>query len=122
MGEKVFFSKGSVKVTDTRFIVSRQTFAMSGITSIKLDEDKPPRTIPFFFIITGVIGLFLGKTILPFGIAFIVLGAAWYALQRSHYHVLLHSASGETKAFSSKNKKWVKNVVTALNDSIIYRG
>lgn len=34
MEEKVFFEHGSVKVTNARFVVDAQTFAMSNVTSV----------------------------------------------------------------------------------------
>jgi len=120
--EKIFYSKGNVTVTNARFIVSKQVFAMRNITSIKLDEDKPSRTVPAFLILTGIVGLFFGRTVAPYAASCIALGAAWYALQKSQYHVLITSSSGESRPLSSKNKKWIKSVVAALNESIVHRG
>jgi hypothetical protein len=120
--EKIFLSEGGVKVTNARFIVSSQTFAMSGITSINVSEDKPSRTVPAVIIALGIIALLGGKAFLPYAIAVIAVGSSWFALQKSVFHVLLTTASGEAKALTSNNKKWITKVITALNDSIVHRG
>jgi len=42
--EKIFFEYEDVKVTNARFINGANTYAMAGITSIKLREKKPSMT------------------------------------------------------------------------------
>lgn len=39
--ERTFFDRGNVTVTDSRFIVGSQTYAMRGITSVKGIEITP---------------------------------------------------------------------------------
>jgi hypothetical protein len=39
--EKVFFEDGANKVTNTRFVVGAQTYALSGITSVRIAEEAP---------------------------------------------------------------------------------
>lgn len=54
MDEKVFLNKGSVKVTNSRFIVNGQTYAMSNVTSVKTGVIKANRGGA---VIIGLIGL-----------------------------------------------------------------
>jgi len=37
-------------------------------------------------------------------------------------YVVLHTAGGEQRAFSSRNKKFVEKVIAAVNEAIIHRG
>jgi hypothetical protein len=125
MEEKTFLNEGGVTVTSTRFIVSSQTFAMSGIISFKVSEDKPSRATPAVIVAIGAVVLFFSKDfrdLLPVALVMIAVGGIWLASQRSLFHVLLTTASGETRVISSKNGKWITKVIAALNDSIIFRG
>ncbi len=40
MEEKIFLNEGGVIVTSARFVVPSQTYAMSGVTSVKSYEEK----------------------------------------------------------------------------------
>ena len=123
MEEKVFFDKGSVSVSNSRFIVHGQTYAMNGVTSVKQAINNPPR---FWPIVVGFIGLIiiLGGTagsIISGGIIF-GLAIYWWTQQKPDWIVVLSSSSGETRALSSKDHAFINGVIQALNDSIIHRG
>ena len=122
MEEKTFLSEGGVNVTSARFIVPSQTFAMSGITSVKAFEEQPRRAWPIIFLILGALFLFGGGGATVFGGILAVVSIAWLVSQKAKFHVLLSTASGEAKALSSQNREWINRVVTALNDSIVHRG
>lgn len=94
---------------------------MSGITSVQNYEDKPSKIGPIIFFVIGGFSL-LNKEFIPFAVIMIAIGGIWLALQKTTYHVLLHTASGEAKALSSRDGTWISRVVHAINDSIIHRG
>lgn len=120
MDEKVFFERDQVKVTNARFIVGGQTFAMKNITSVQADVTKPNRLWPILLV---VLGLFIWtKGSAPAGITFFAAGLIILATQRTKYHVTLRSAGGETKALTSQQHKYVADVVAALNESIVHGG
>jgi Family of unknown function (DUF6232) len=56
MGEKSFFNEGGVSVSNARFIVRGQTYAMSGVTSVKAFRQDPSSAGP---LIVGIIGILL---------------------------------------------------------------
>lgn len=119
MEETVFFNQAGVSVSNARFIVNSQTYAMNGVTSIKQAVNHPSRLGP---IVLGFIGfLFLFGSIV---LALIFLAAAilWWMNQKPEWFVILSSASGETKALSSNDKTYIDGVINALNQSIIHRG
>ncbi len=119
MEEQSFLSEGEITVTTTRFIVPSQTYAMSGITSVKSSYDPANRLYP---IVCGVIGL-LCMVPAPFAaFFFIVIAIIWWIGQKTTYHVVLTTASGEAKALTSTNKQFIAKVIEALNNAIVARG
>ena len=52
--EKVFFEYDDVKVTNTRFINGANTYAMAGVTSIKLREKKPSMGDVLAFVVISL--------------------------------------------------------------------
>jgi len=132
MDEKVFIEIPSVKVangktadvkvTNARFIVDKQTYAINGVTSVMTASKAPNRISP---LMVGLLGLFLlfgnmGGVI----VGLTMIGTAiWIWLkQRSTHIVVLRSSSGEAKALVSKDANAVQRVVDALNDALIHRG
>ena len=120
--ETTFLSEQGIRVTNTRFILPKQTFAMSGITSVQSHEEKPSKAGPIIFFIVGALVIAGGGDAIYFGVIMLIIGGIWLAVRKTTYHVLLHTASGEAKALSSKDGAWISKVVHALNDSIIHRG
>jgi hypothetical protein len=121
-GEQVLLSENGVSVSTSRFIVSGQTYAMSGITSVKSYKSDPSRKGP---IILGIIGLLLLTGELStkiVGLLMIGGAVAWFKSLKPTYSVLLSSASGEVRALSSQDESYISRVVEALNDAIITRG
>ena len=119
MEEKNFFEYEDVKVTNSRFIVASQTFAMSNITSVKASKEVPNRFWPITLIVLGVL-LLIGSPI-P-GLVVAGIGVVWLVMQKTMFHVMLTTAGGETSALSSKQRNYIEKVVQALNDAIVARG
>ena len=119
MAETVFLSENNVQVTNARFIVSGQTYAMTGITSVKNAKQNPSRTLP---IILGLIGLgLLGAA--PFaGILAIGIAVAIFVMSKSKHTVVLHTSGGQVEALSSTDTDHIVRIIAALNDAIIHRG
>nr|VFJ97942.1 MAG: hypothetical protein BECKH772A_GA0070896_101296 [Candidatus Kentron sp. H]VFJ98316.1 MAG: hypothetical protein BECKH772B_GA0070898_101315 [Candidatus Kentron sp. H]VFK03399.1 MAG: hypothetical protein BECKH772C_GA0070978_101275 [Candidatus Kentron sp. H] len=118
--EKVYFEEGDVKVTKTRLIVPGQTYAMSGITSVKNTVDQPMKG-PMILGGMGVLMMASGDAGLPVGVLLIVGAIFWFAKGQKHV-VILGSASGETKALVSPDAGFIGRVATALNNVIAERG
>lgn len=122
MEEKSFFSDGGVSVTNARFIAQGQTYAMSGITSVKSFRQDPSRKGPIILGIVGVLALGGGGSVTVGGLLLAAGAVAWWFLQKPEFSVLLSSASGETKALASQDGDFISKVVNALNDAIVHRG
>jgi len=119
MEEKSFFNKDNVSVSNSRFIVDGQTYAMNGVTSVKTARKDPSKTGPLFLVLLGIFFLAINGVI-----GFITIGTAIYlfAKQKPELTVILNSSSGEAQALTSKDASYISEVVEALNNSIVYRG
>jgi hypothetical protein len=122
-----FYSDNSgVRVTNTRLIIGSTTYAMLNITSVSRAETPPSRVGPVMFLLVGTLsflgGLSGGSNITIFGVFMMAIGAFWWKTQKTKYHLVIASASGEAKAITSEDKQRVDKIVSAVNESIIGRG
>lgn len=131
--EKVFFEAHGVRVTNTRFIVQQQTFAMSSVNSVKVGvtDKTPPNSTPLAMIVIGALWLLalfgstphkLGAYVIP--LALIGAGIYWIrSIKKAfEYKIVLTTSSGETTALTSSSEPDIRVVEAALNDAIVYRG
>ena len=118
--ETTFFEQGNVKVTNARFIVPSQTYAMSGITSVKFYTEKPSLVGPVVAFLIVLVALAGGRNVwvvgIPLAIGILLL------FRRATHHVVLSSSSGETRALASHDKQFISNVIAGLNQAIVARG
>jgi hypothetical protein len=119
--ENSFLVEGNVRVTNARFISGGQTYAMSGITSVKRTVQKPKYGVWVFLALIGFVFLLAGKEAAIFGVLLIVVAIAVAASLKSDHFVVLHSSSGEMNALSSKDESFIQRVVEAINEAIVFR-
>ena len=119
MDEKIFFEYEGVKITNARFVVDGQTFAMNNVTSVNSITEPPNR-------LWGIVCLLIGFAAVTenafFGIPMIALSIYFLYKQQTVYHVMLRTAGGETKALTTYQKDYLGKVVAALSNAIVYRG
>ena len=122
--EKIFFEYEDVKVTNSRFINGASTYAMAGITSIKLREKKPRMLDVFICILLVLILLFKAaennEYLIP-AILLAILAFYFYKKKKTLYAIILATSGGETEALLSNQLNYTTQVVNALNEAIIYR-
>lgn len=118
--EKTFFEHGGVKVTNARFIVPSQTYAMSGITSVKFFTEKPGLALPIAAFLIALVALSNNGNIWSIGIPALV-GVA-LLMRKATHHVVLSTSSGETRALASKDRLFIGSVIDGLNHAIVSRG
>jgi hypothetical protein len=121
--EQVFFDHNGIKVTNARFIVNSQTYAMNGVTSVKTAITPPNRGGLIIGILVGLAILVgasgAGKLL---GIAAIGLCGWLLSQQKATHAVVLSSASGEQQALSGTDEGFIGGVIHALNEALIHRG
>jgi len=122
MDENIFFNNGNVSVSNSRFIVSGQTYAMSNVTSVKSGIKEPERGGSVALVVIGLLCLlgsgwvfFVGLLLIGFGIM------AWHG-GKAQYSVILNTSAGENQALVSEDKLYIKDVIAALNEAIVSRG
>lgn len=132
-GEVTFFNDGGLAVTLTRFVAGVQTFAMSGITSVRMAKTNPGMGVGAFVIAVGAV-CFLAATgawaysrlfsILAgaLGVGLVIGGAKLERNQKPTFHVILSTSGGEVKAYSSGDVEFVARLTGALNNAIVARG
>jgi hypothetical protein len=125
MNERIFLEENGTTVTSARYVVSsNQTYAMSGVTSVKC-WTKPVNKIPgVLLILIGLIVFFVAENAAGriAGGASVIAGIVYLVLSKATHFVMIHSASGEAKATQSKDRAFINRVISALNDSIVARG
>ncbi|HEX2763870.1 MAG TPA: DUF6232 family protein [Allosphingosinicella sp.] len=123
MAEEVFFEQGNVKVTNARFIVDAQTYAMNGVTSVKSHVVPPSRGGVIAAIAVGLLMVFVADGAMKLVGAAIAAGGVWFFTQQKATHsVFLSSASGEVQALSDTDEGYIGSVVNALNEALVHRG
>ena len=122
--EKIFFEYEDVKVTNARFINGANTYAMAGITSIKLREKKPSMADVVICILISIVLFFnsLGNYQLLVPALLIALLAFYlYKKKQTIYAIILATSGGETEGLLSNQFNYTSQVVAALNEAVIYR-
>ncbi len=119
MDEKTFFEYDGVKVTNARFVVDGQTFAMSNVTSVNPVTVPPNRLWGYVLLLLGLAGLMANPF---FGVPVTAIAIYVIYKQKRTYHVMLRTSGGETKALTTQQKEYLDKVVAALNDAIVHRG
>jgi hypothetical protein len=123
MEEKVFFNQNEIQITNSRIMITGQTYAMSGVTSVASLIQSPKKTGPIVLALLGILMLFAPSTaILLTGIVFIGLAVFWFIKLKPTYLINLTTSSGEAQIFSSKDESLISSVVDAINEAIVARG
>ncbi|HEX4693283.1 DUF6232 family protein [Sphingomonas sp.] len=123
MAEDVFYEAPGVKVTNARFIVDNQTYAMNGVTSVKTLTIPPSYGGAIIAILIGLVLLFAGAAgVKVLGLAIAAFGIFLIVKAKAEHVVVLHSASGEAQALKSTDGQHIHDVIAALNDALVHRG
>ena len=123
MSEQIFFDDRGVKVTNARFIVHSQTYAMNGVTSVKSGVEEPSRGGALIAIGVGLLILIAAEGAAKI-VGLLIAAAGGWALsrQKATHSVYLSSASGEVQALSDQDEDYISSVINALNDALVHRG
>jgi len=130
--ENIFFENGNIKVTNARFVVGDQTYAMASVNSVKVSSTDitSSRTFPTLVILAGLVWLpiaFLQPSDISrllWPALVLVAGCLWaFSIKKTiEYKIILTTSSGEAAALKSTDGKYIYSVEKALHDSIIFRG
>jgi type IV secretory pathway component VirB8 len=120
--EKKFYQDSAVQVTQSRIVVHNKTYAMRNISSVSMFEKHKSnnKLLSIIFLMIGLIFLFNQDYL--FGGICIGIAALLLLFLKSDFIVRISSNSGDSNVLVSKNKEYIQNVVSAINEAIIYRG
>ena len=116
MDEQIFFNNNGVKVTNARFIVDADTYAIRNITSTAAWSQSQKWILGIILILIGLACL---KEATGIGIFLFLIAAVVFYLGRPVHYVRLHTSGGEVKAVKSYDLEYVRQIVQALNEAII---
>lgn len=122
MEEQTFFNQGNVSVSNSRFIVDGQTYAMSNVTSVKSGYTEPSRGGSIVCGIIGLMCLFGSGWVFIVGLVLLAIAIFIWFSAKARYSVILNTSSGENQALISEDQSYIANVITSLNDAIVSRG
>jgi hypothetical protein len=132
MIELPFFQDTDVAVTNARFTVPGQTFAIRNITSVKIERNSRRLFYPIFFALCGALVWFFCHLVAPkddeatkrfgyYGAAFSALrvGAIIYRLRKPRFSLVLISSAGEIQAIKGDLPR-ITRIANALNEAIVH--
>ncbi len=128
MAEEIeFLNTGGVRVTSARFIQGARTFALSGITSVRLASAPPKQGAALLVMAVGGLGFFGlvsqgdTSTAVIFGVAFL-FGVIMYRNAKASHRVMFATAGGEVAGLETPDRAFAESVLVAINEAIVYRG
>ena len=132
-----FYSKDSVMVDETRFVVGTKTVPINNIASVDMhkhyNQDIAPKdfNIKFFLTALAVAGLMLliaqGSLVLIF-VALLSGIAGWFfskgRKEEGHdsYSVRITTSAGEADSYTLLESTEIQLIVDAINNAVIARG
>lgn len=133
MDEIIFYERNNIKITNARFVINNQTYALSKVNSVKVNTVYVPSLNSFLAAsIAGasmtLFGLIAFGCTNPFYYLFlvvIVFACAYLSTRiknKFEYSLILTTSSGEQSVLKGYEKQSIVSVEKALNDAIVYRG
>lgn len=119
--EIIFYQDSNVQVTQARYITHSKTYAMRNISSVHIFEIVKSRTLPVLIMGIGVLLLF-SDTLRIAGFLVIAIGVLILFLIKNEFAGRISTNAGEVNSLVSKDRAYIENIVTALNDAIIHIG
>lgn len=131
MNEHVFFQEGTVLVTNTRFVVGGQTFAMANVTSARVQFRSLAGAATLLLLVgVSTIGLGALMTMRAGGGSMLICSATGFVMIAiglllwkfgSSADLFLGTAGGERPALRGK-PEFIQRVAAAVSDAIVSRG
>lgn len=118
--ESALFQEGNVTVTNARFMVGSQTYAIRNMTSVEKRIKKAPK---IFWGVIGTLLILFGLGAHPRIEGLMILGAIILVIAfflKHKYFVVLHTSASQMQALESKDEGYINTVINALNDAILY--
>ncbi|MGB0870745.1 MAG: DUF6232 family protein [Flavobacteriales bacterium] len=117
--EKTFYTDPKIRITQSRIIIGSKTYTLSNVSSVQSEIRKKSKISYISMIILGIVSFPFLSLI---SLLLIIVGILLLILRKKHYTIRIHTNSGEVNLLSSKDESYIKNIVNAINDAIVFRG
>ena len=123
--DKIFFEQADIKVTETRFQTSTDSFQIKRISAVRIASEKRKTRIGIPLAMVGGTALIGGAlsnlpVLIVAGAAFTV-GGTMMCLTRVTSTVVLTVRGQDVKAITSKDRALVQTIADAVRDAIARR-
>jgi hypothetical protein len=123
---KIFFERGNIKVTSTRFETGTDSFQIRKIGGVKVDAEKRNTRTGIALVVAGVAallgGLFTALPVLIVAGAAFTVGGAMMCFAKVSSAVVLNVRGQDVRALTSKDGVLIQDVVAALRAAMDERG
>jgi serine/threonine protein kinase len=126
MIDKIFYEDEDVTITGTQLIIQENEYNLSEMNSVKIKKELDRKYlitngciafamfISIFFLLEAIIATEAGLFILIFiGILYIIL---LMTVRDYNFILIIETFSGEIKAFMSKDRKYMQNLLDKINE------
>lgn len=120
--ERTILERENVLVTTARVVLGGQTFAMSGITSVRAGHIEPKWSGVLLAVLAGLMFFLMGGAALFLGVACLVLAVLMGKDKKTRHKVILVTSAGEQSGLETEDGALVLSVVRAISDAIVARG
>ncbi len=120
--ERTILQRDNVTVTSARVVLGGQTFALSGITSVRAAVIEPKWGGVVLAVLAGVMFIMIGGAAVFLGIASLALAAVMAAGKKPMHRVVLVTSAGEQTGLETVDRAEVAEVVKTVSDAIVAHG
>jgi hypothetical protein len=127
--EREYYRSNAILITSARAEIGERTFSMANVTAVSMGTIPANTGCAVVLLIVGGLTILgglaaIGSTVAPLILGILIAGAGWMWLKslKPTFVVNLGSASGEARAYQSRNRDEVAEIVNAIKRAIIDRG
>ena len=127
--ETTIHHDNNIHVTNLRAILQGKTYAMANVTSVSMHTEPHSKFPGIVIAVLGGLFFLIGfgaeeirGCFFTIGLPLALVGVLYAISQHDLYWVRIGSASGETNALSSRDRNYIWQIVSAMNEAIVRRG
>lgn len=130
MNEEQIYSDKNFQITNARVLVGGTTYALRNITSVKMTVTPAHYGCVITMIIVTIMVVFGVVVSVSEGSVGIAAAALFLVLcligtvkafqdAKPDFHIELHSASGEARVYTARDKEYVEKIVDSINEAMV---
>ena len=129
--EITILKEGNVKITNVRAVIGTKSYAISNMTSVRMDVNEPKMFLPVFFTVNmGICSVLIGISnmeayaqCLQTGLYASITGILLFLISRkTKYSVHITGTAGELRILEANDKDYVERIVHSMHQAINLQG